>query len=162
MLDVGNSAQSCCGRDGNAAGRIVLYLPTNRSAAFSLSRSSLQIWASASNAPEDHSSKSVEPTSRERKSNTETSPRPDGARRRDWMANTLAGEGTVPLSLRGGSDRITQGRRSSSAPATMSAEGQWRSPVYRAFCFLNAALRLPLTAFSQYPCEFSGILVCRL
>src|SRR5712672_1093264 len=49
----------------------------------------LQLSVRRSNAPEDHSSKSVEPTSRERYGNTEPSPRNSGGRRREDGEHSL-------------------------------------------------------------------------
>jgi len=50
-------------------------------------RSFYKLGVRRSNAPEDHSSKSMEPKSRERYRNTEPSPRNGGGRRTDWMAS---------------------------------------------------------------------------
>ena len=61
-----------------------------------------------SNAPEDHSSKSVKPRSRKRYGNTEPSPRNWGEGVETGWRASLGDEGTVRLSSKGESDRITQ------------------------------------------------------
>src|SRR5271157_5516371 len=61
-----------------------------------------------SNAPEDHSSKSVKPKSRERYGNTEPSPGIQGEGVETGWRAPHVGEGTVRLSSKGESDRITQ------------------------------------------------------
>ena len=68
----------------------------------------LQLGVRRSNAPEDHSSKSVEPTSRERYGNTEPSPGIVGEGVETGWRASLVDEGTVRLSSKGESDRITQ------------------------------------------------------
>jgi len=61
-----------------------------------------------SNASEDYSSKSVKPTSRERYGNTEPSPGKSGEGVETGWRAPHVGEGTVRLSPKGESDRITQ------------------------------------------------------
>src|ERR1700730_400512 len=65
-----------------------------------------------------------------------------------WRA-PLVGEGTVRLSSKGESDRITQ--RSAvqirpPQPMNATAEMQWRSPLNRSVSSLEAVLKLPTSA----------------